>query len=313
MANVVRMALSQATNAYAEMPEEVADLPSLRGRLEDVRDANLAHSVSLIRRAAERGAQIVQLGELFPYPYFAVTELPMWTELAEDSREGPTVSAMRAIAKEIGVIVVAPIFEVDPVTQKRFNTAVVIDDEGTVLGSYRKTHIPHGANEHGSYRERYYYGASDGLMHVEPHANLSTHRYFPVFHTKIARLGVAICYDRHFDGVMRTLAQAGAQIVACPAVTFGSKSRRLWRIESAADATRHRIFIACSNKRGAEAPWNIEYFGDSHVMGPNGPCDPIGDEDPELVVVDVDLDECAGADPAGWDILSDRRPNIYGH
>lgn len=312
MANVVRMALSQAINAYPDMPATTDGLSRLRDRLDDVRQANLDHNAALVRRAAERGAVIAQLGELFPYPYFAVTELPMWNELAEDSRQGPSVTAMREVARETGVVIVAPIFEIDPVTHKKFNTAVVIDHDGAVLGSYRKTHIPHGANEHGSYRERYYYGASDGLMHVEPTRNLSTHRYFPVFDTKVARVGVAICYDRHFDGVMRTLAEAGAQIVACPAVTFGGKSQRLWRIESATDACRHRIFIACSNRRGAEPPWNTAYFGDSHVMGPDGPCEPVVEED-DLVIVDIDLERCAGPDPAGWDIPGDRRPDIYGH
>ncbi|HHH26930.1 MAG TPA: hypothetical protein ENK57_01075, partial [Polyangiaceae bacterium] len=210
MANVVRMALSQAVNAFPAMPTAIEELPTLRGRLDDIRQANLDHNAALIRRAAERGAKIAQLGELFAYPYFAVTELPMWKELAEDSREGPSVSAMSQVARETGTVIVAPIFEVDPVTHNTFNTAVVIDADGAVLGSYRKTHIPHGANEHGSYRERYYYGSSDGLMHVDPIKNLSPHRYFPVFETKVARLGVAICYDRHFDGVMRTLARAGA-------------------------------------------------------------------------------------------------------
>lgn len=310
MANVVRMALSQALNAYPEMPDSVDDLPALRGRLDELRQANLEHNGALIRQAADRGAQIAQLGELFPYPYFAVTELPLWNDLAENAREGPTVRFMQKVAAETGVVIVAPIFEFDPGTRRKFNTAVVIDHDGRVLGSYRKTHIPHGANEHGTYRERYYYGHSDGLMHVNPKANLSVHRYFPVFQTKVARLGIAICYDRHFDGVMRTLADAGAQIVSCPAVTFGSKSQRLWRIESAADASRHRLFIACSNRRGAEPPWNVAYFGDSHIMGPNGACEPL-ERDAEMIVADLDLDDCAGADPAGWDIGGDARPDIY--
>ncbi|MEQ9318871.1 MAG: nitrilase-related carbon-nitrogen hydrolase [Polyangiaceae bacterium] len=312
MPNVVRMALSQAVNAYPAMPTTLEELPRLAGHLDEVRQANLDHNAALIRRAADAGAKIAQLGELFAYPYFAVTEDPMWNEMAEDSRRGPSVTAMRRVAAETGVVIVAPIFEVDPVTGKKFNTAVVIDTDGEVLGSYRKTHIPHGDNEHGSYRERYYYGASDGKMHVEPRANLSPHAYFPVFETKVARLGVAVCYDRHFDGVMRTLAQAGAQIVACPAVTFGDKSQRMWRLESATDACRHRVFIACSNRLGTEPPWDIDYFGDSHVMGPDGPCEPVSAED-DLVVVDVDLDRCAGADPAGWNIPGDRRPDIYGH
>jgi beta-ureidopropionase len=305
------VALTQTVNAYSDMPATVDDLPHLASRLDDVRQANLDHHETLIASAASQGAKLVQLGELFAYPYFALTELGMWNELAEDTRTGPSVTFMKRVAAEHSVVIVAPIFERDAATGRRFNSAVVIDADGAALGAYRKTHIPHGSNERASYRERFYYQASDGEMHVEADHNTSPHRFFPVFRTAVARVGVAICYDRHFDGVVRSLAGGGAQLVCCPAVTFGNKSRRMWRLESATDATRHRTYVACSNKLGMEPPYDVAYFGDSHVMGPDGEC-PNRSDDPELVIAELDLDTSAGADPAGWNIAGDIRHDIYG-
>jgi N-carbamoylputrescine amidase len=247
---------------------------------------------------------------LFAGPYFALDKLPMWRELAEDARTGPSVTRMRHTAKQHQMIIIAPIYERDSQSGKMFNTAVVIDERGEVLGCYRKTHIPHGSNEKGTFSERFYYERSDGGMFVDPAHNASTQRYFPVFKTSVGRLGVAICYDRHFEGVMSTLARAGAQIVFSPAVTFGEKSERMWRQEFATDAVRHNVFIAGSNRLGAEKPWNVAYFGDSHVVGPNGVADNLSTH-PELIVSEVDLASLEASDPSGWRLLADRRPDIF--
>jgi N-carbamoylputrescine amidase len=307
---IVRIALTQTTNAYRDMPTAVAELDSLAGRLDDIRQANLEHNAQLIARAASRGAKLVLLGELFGAPYFALDKLELWRALAEDAKLGPTFDYLRDVARKHATIVVAPIYEHDRQSHKRFNTALVIDERGELLGSYRKTHIPQGGNELGTFSERFYYGASDGEMFVDGAHNLSRHRFFPVFKTSIGRIGVAICYDRHFEGVMRTLADAGAQIALCPAVTFGEKSQRMWRAESATDACRHRLFIACSNRHGAEPPWTTEYFGDSHVMGPDGPLADLSDHR-ELVMSDVDLPLLGRGDSSGWNLVADRRPDIY--
>jgi N-carbamoylputrescine amidase len=305
---IVRAAMTQTVNAYRDMPATVAELRSLEGRLFDVRRANVDHHVALLEEAARLGARVVGLGELFPAPYFALGRDPMWIALAEDAEHGETVTAMREAAKRLSLVVIAPIYELDP-SGKRFNTAVVIDEKGDVLGTYRKSHIPYGTNEMGSFHENLYYDRSDGKNRLGP-ANVSKNPYFPVFATSVGRIGVAICYDRHFEGVMSALAREGAEIVLSPAVTFGAKSHRMWHLEFPVDAARHNLFIGGSNRKGIEPPWNQPYFGESYFAGPNGVAENVSSH-PELIVADLDLAELSGADPSGWNLPRDIRYDIY--
>jgi N-carbamoylputrescine amidase len=206
------------------------------------------------------------------------------------------------------MIVVAPIYELDP-SGRRFNAAVLIDEKGNVVGKYRKSHIPNGRNEQGSFHEGFYYDRGDGQNGSWP-ANVSANPFFPVFQTSIGRIGVALCYDRHFEGVMRTLAGQGAELIFSPAVTFGAKSERMWRLEFQVDAARHGVFIGGSNRKGKEAPWNQPYFGESHFVGPNGLLPDLSDH-PNLVIADLDLAELARTDPSGWNLPRDTRPDTY--
>jgi N-carbamoylputrescine amidase len=304
----LRVALTQTVNAYRGMPASVDELDRLEGKLDALREANLAHHAELVRHAAQKGARVIGLGELFPAPYFALERRAMWRGLAEDLKTGPTVKAMSALARELSVIIVAPFYEL--AGEERINTAAVIDEEGRLLGSYRKTHIPQGGNELGEFHETLYYGRSDGKPWVDPAHVVSTSSYFPVFRTSVCRLGVAICYDRHFEGVMSSLAAGGAELVLCPAVTFGEKSQRLWHLEFPVDAMRHKLFIAGSNRLGREPPFEVSYFGQSYVVGPNGVCDDLSDH-PNLVIADIDLAVLGGGDPSGWDLPRDRRTDIY--
>ena len=305
----VRAAMTQTVNAYRHMPATVNELSRLSHRLPDVRRANVDHHLELLEAAAAQKVAVIGLGELFPGPYFALRADPMWTALAEDARDGETVTTLRAAARRLGMIVIAPIYELEASTGRRFNTAVVIDETGQVLGTYRKTHIPFGKNEQGSFHENVYYQRSDGHNLTGP-KNVSRNPFFPVFATSIGRVGVAICYDRHFEGVMASLAHEGAELVFSPAVTFGAKSERMWRLEFATDAARHNLFIGGSNRKGVEPPWNQPYFGDSHFVGPNGA---IADRSthPNLVIADLDLGERAAGDPSGWDLPRDIRHDIY--
>ncbi len=304
MSRIVRAAVTETRNAYAAMPASVEELDSLAPKLGELRDANIAHHIALLGDAKRQGCAIVGFGELFAGPYFALEERELWRELAEDAFEGPTVRAISEAARELQLIVVAPIYELDVASGKRFNTAVVIDEAGKVLGRYRKTHIPCGTNERASFCETFYYERSDGFGGVEGD-------HFPVFETSLGKIGVAICYDRHFEGVMSTLAARGAELVFSPAVTFGEKSRRMWDLEFEVDAARHSLFIGGSNRKGCEPPWDVEYFGASHFAGPNGKLANVSDN-AELIISDVDLDSLAGGDGSGWDLGRDRRPGIYG-
>lgn len=298
----MRAALTQTVNAFPAMPERMEDLPQLEKKLEDLRRANVAHNLTLVAEAKGMGAHIVCLGELFPAPYFALQEHPMWRALAEDALRGPTVREVCKSAYENGVIIIAPLYELDAASGKRYNTAVVVDERGVVLGRYRKTHIPCGANEKGRFSETFYYGPGDAVDGGE---------HFPVFGTSAGRIGVAICYDRHFEGVVRSLARAGAEVVFSPAVTFGAKSRRLWDIEFLADAARHRVFIGGSNRLGKEKPFGQDYFGGSYFAGPDGLRMANLSQHPNLVVADLDLEALRRPDPSGWDLRRDERPDIY--
>ncbi|MEK7859381.1 MAG: nitrilase-related carbon-nitrogen hydrolase [Elusimicrobiota bacterium] len=307
---MLRAALTQTVNAYPDMPSSVAGLAALRGRLEDVRRANLEHHAGLIGKAAAAGAKIVCLGELFSAPYFALHKDALWLDLAESAETGPSVRAMREAAARFGTIVIAPIYELDD-RGGRFNAAVVIDEQGRVLGRYRKTHIPCGTNEQGEFAETFYYGRSEGPCNAPSGEILGGNPYFPVFNTSVGKVGVAICYDRHFEGVVKSLAAAGAEVIFSPAVTFGAKSRRLWELEFLVDACRHRLFIGGSNRLGAEKPWGQEYFGGSHFAGPDG--EKLADlsTDARLVISDLDLDALRRPDPSGWALARDARPGLY--
>ena len=306
---MLRAAMTQTVNAYRGMPARIEDLGSLGGRLDDVRRANVDHHLELIESAAGAGVNAICLGELFPAPYFALGGDPMWVALAEDAFDGPTITSMRRAAKHHGVVIVAPIYELDAQSGKRFNTAVVIDEHGAVLGTYRKTHIPYGANEQGSFHENLYYERSDGKNRLGD-SNVGTNPYFPVFATSVGRIGVAICYDRHFEGVMQSLAHGGAELIFSPAVTFGAKSQRMWHLEFGVDAARHNVFIGGSNRHGVEAPWGQPYFGESHFVGPNGVLAEASHH-PKLAIADVDLQVLSTADPSGWNLPRDIRYDIY--
>ncbi|MBL4632415.1 MAG: GNAT family N-acetyltransferase [Kofleriaceae bacterium] len=309
MKRQIRVALSETINVYPDMPQSVDTLDELDGRLEALRDANIEHHVKLAQMAAKQGVEAICFGELFTGPYFALEKKSIWLDLAEDALTGATVRAMQAAAQEHKILIVAPIYEIDSKSGKRFNTAVVIEKDGAILGIYRKCHIPEGENDAGSFHETFYYERSDGDLN-NGSANISQNRYYPVFETSIGKLGIAICYDRHFPGVMKTLAEEGAELVFSPAVTFGKKSRAMWEMEFAVDAVRHNLFIGGSNRLGTEPPWTQEYFGASYFVGPNGRAQVV--EAPTgLVIADLDLGELSDDDPSGWNFERDLRADIY--
>lgn len=301
MSRIIKLAMSETKNAFQDMPSSLDELDALEPHLEALRQANLQHHLDLMKAAANAGVQVIGLGELFTAPYFATTRHPMWRRLAEDALEGPTVTQLREAARAHGLAVIAPIYERVPNTEARYNTAVVIDGDGEVRGRYRKTHIPQGDNEQGSFFERFYYGAADATT---PEA------LYPVFDLGFAKIGVAICYDRHFEGVMRSLKAHGAELVFSPAVTFGQKSERMWELEFEVDAARHGMFIAGSNRLGVEPPFDVRYFGRSYIAGPDGRAE-LDRSAAGLVIGEVDLEALSRPDPSGWKLGRDRRAGQY--
>lgn len=301
----VRAALTETVNAYSAMPATVAELHTLKDRLDDIRKANVDHHIDLMRQARAQGVQVICFGELFTAPYFALGTDPMWLPMAEDAQTGPTTCQLSAAARELQMIVIAPLFEMDYAQGKRYNTAVVIDEKGEYLGKFRKAHIPYGGNEQGEFHENFYYGRGDGNNTPAP-GNISKDPLFPVFQTSLGKIGVCTCYDRHFDYVVPCLARQGAELVFCPSITFGNKSERMWMVEFPTDAARHNVFIGGSNRRGVEPPWTQPYFGKSYFVGPNGHLDNLS-KHPNLVVADLDLTTLSEPDPSGWNLPRDRR------
>jgi len=304
----MRAALTQTVNVYRPMPA-LSELSSLADQLEELRALNVAHHLELARGARAQGAELICFGELFTGPYFALTQDPLWRGLAEDPLEGPTAREIRAAARALQMVIVAPLYELCPQSGKRFNTALVVDADGEPLGLYRKTHIPNGSNEQGQFSEGFYYERSDGQA-WQSERQVGTNPFFPVYQTRVGRVGVAICYDRHFEGVASALVRGGAQLVVSPAVTFGAKSERLWELEFPVDACRHRVFIGGSNRLGSEAPWDQPFFGRSYFVGPEGRAEDLC-QHPELVISDLDLTSLEGPDPSGWALARDRRGEIY--
>lgn len=292
---VVRAAMTETRNVYADMPGSVDDLATLADKLEDIRMANVSHHVELIAAAAAEGVRIVGLGELFPAPYFALRRDEFFKGMAESALYGPTITTMREVARARQMVIVAPIYEL--AGEERFNTAVVIDADGELIGRYRKSHIPRGRNEQAEFDEMFYYGPSRDQPPL------------PVFTTAVGRVGVSICYDRHFTGMVAGLAANGAEIIFSPAVTFGRKSRRLWDLEFEVDAARHRVFIGGSNRRGSEPPFDQEYFGASYFVGPGGRLENRS-QHAQLIVSDLDLGGLGEPDESGWDLRRDARADI---
>jgi N-carbamoylputrescine amidase len=229
-------------------------------------------------------ADVYGLGELFSAPYFALERDPKWNSRAEDL-DGPTVTWMRAMSVELNAVVFGSVF-IAPC----WNMGVFVEG-GEVLGTYTKAHIPHGDNDSGSFFEGFYFRPSP--------------RFVPtVVETSVGRLGASICYDRHFEGVHRALARAGAQLILSPAITFGRESQRMWPMEFQVDAARNRVFIAGSNRLGTEPPWNQPYYGGSLLAGPQGLV--AADRSvPGVVQFSVELSQVAT--DSGWKLVEDAR------
>ncbi|MFQ6015327.1 MAG: nitrilase-related carbon-nitrogen hydrolase [Anaerolineae bacterium] len=249
--------------------------------------------IKLIGQAAEQGSQITCLQELFFAPYFCQVQDAEWYSWAEPI-PGPTTERMQEVAKKHGMALVVPLYEEED-TGIYYNTAVVIDADGTLLGKYRKTHLPHV----GGFWEKFYFRPG----------NLG----YPVFQTKFARVGVYICYDRHFPEGARMLGLHGAEIVYIPSATSRGLSMHLWFIEQTSHAIANGYFVGTINRVGQEKELGPnDYYGSSYFCNPRGQIiAQASDTEEEVLVADLDLDLIREVRNT-WQFYRDRRPDAYG-
>jgi N-carbamoylputrescine amidase len=259
------------------------------GDFESMLDTNSSYA----RQAANEGAAVLCFQEIFTGPYFCTVQDPSFYDLAEPIPDGPTVTAMMKLAKETSMVIVVPIYErVDEGTF--YNTAAVIDADGTLLGLYRKTHIPQVEG----FWEKFYFRPG----------NLG----YPIFDTAVGRIGVYICYDRHFPEGWRELGLKGAKIVFNPSATTRGHSKYLWQLEQPAAAVANQYFVGAINRVGSEDLVDTDYYGSSYFVDPRGQIvgEPASDTTDEVVVRDLDMSEIEAA-RRHWAFYRDRRPDVY--
>ncbi len=262
--------------------------------LDKIREAQLEKTLRFIDEAGAKGVQILCMQEIFTGPYFCAEQNTRWYGAVEHIPDGPTTKLMQEYARKYNMVIIVPLYE-EEATGIYYNTAAVIDADGTYLGKYRKNHIPHTAP---GFWEKFYFRPG----------NLG----YPVFDTKYAKVGVYICYDRHFPEGARELGLNGAEIVFNPSATVAGLSEYLWKLEQPAHAVANGYFIGAINRVGFEAPWNIgEFYGQSYFCDPRGQIIAQAPRDKDaLVVADLDLDKIREVRHT-WQFFRDRRPETY--
>ena len=257
------------------------------------KDSMIKANVALARAAAEQGAQVVCFQELFYGPYFCQVQDPEYFSYTE-SIPGPTSELMQELARETHMVLVVPIYEIEQ-EGVFYNTAFVIDADGTYLGKYRKHHIPQVKG----FWEKYYFRPG----------NLG----YPIFQTAVGPIGVYICYDRHFPEGWRALGLAGAKIVFNPSATSKGLSAYLWNLEQPAAAVANEYFVGAINRVGVEELGDNNFYGSSYFVSPRGQM--IGgaasDSESECIVRDLDMNELTEVRHT-WAFYRDRRPDSYG-
>ncbi len=282
MPRTVKCGLIQATNAAP------TDLP-----IQDIKRRNIEKHLGLIQQAGEQGVQILCMQEVFTTPYFCAEQQTRWYEAVEKIPDGETTHLMQELAKEHGMVIIVPIYE-EEITGIYYNTAAVIDADGKYLGKYRKTHIPH---VNGFWEKFYFRPGNMG---------------YPVFDTAVGKVGVYICYDRHFPEGARMLGLHGAELVFIPSATSLCLSMHLWFIEQTAHAIANGYWVGTINRVGQEKEFGPnEYYGSSYFADPRGKIiAQASDKDEQLLVADLNMDLVREVRNT-WQFYRDRRPDMY--
>jgi beta-ureidopropionase len=284
MSRIIKCGLIQAHN-HAPSDAPIAEIKKINNEIQ----------LKMVDDAAKKGVQMLCFQEIFNTPYFCAEQTTRWYEAVEKVPDGETVQMMQSVAKEYGMVLIVPIYE-EEMSGVYYNTAAVIDADGKYLGKYRKTHIPHVAP---GFWEKFYFRPG----------NLG----YPCFDTAFARIGVYICYDRHFPEGARALGLNGAEIIFNPSATVAGLSEYLWKLEQPAHAVANGYFVGAINRVGTEAPWNIgEFYGQSYFCDPRGQMLTVGSRDQdELIVADLNMDLIKEVRNT-WQFFRDRRPDAYG-
>ncbi|HEY5072800.1 MAG TPA: N-carbamoylputrescine amidase [Caulobacteraceae bacterium] len=284
------------------MPRTLA-LAAIQAAFGEDLEANISRAAGLVREAAGRGAQVILPPELFQGPYFCVTQDERWFAAARPWREHPCVAALAPLAADLGVVLPIPIFEKEG--PHYFNSVVVVDADGAVLGLYRKSHIPDGPG----YQEKYYFRPGD--------------TGFRVWDTRHGRIGVGICWDQWYPEAARAMTLMGAEVLLYPSA-IGSEphdpnldTAAPWRRAMQGHAVSNVIPVVAANRSGFE-PWNGYPAGGQRFYGSSFICDHRGEVLAELArdeegvaTATVDLDFLA-AHRAAWGFFRDRRTDLYG-
>lgn len=263
------------------------------------RQDNIRKAEALVRRAAQQGAQIVLLQELFETPYFCQEEKPEYQQLATPLAENPAVRHFQALARELNVVLPISFFE--RAGRARYNAVAIVDADGTILGVYRKAHIPDGPG----YEEKYYFNPGD--------------TGFKVWQTRHAAIGVGICWDQWFPETARAMALMGAELLFFP-TAIGSEpqdaahdSRDHWQRCMQGHAAANLMPVIASNRIGTETAGaaQIAFYGSSFIADGTGAKCAEADRTSEAVLVHAfDLDDLELRRTA-WGVFRDRRPDHY--
>lgn len=263
---------------------------------------NLDRAEALAREAAAAGAQVVLLPELFEGPYFCIDQRPEHLQLARPVEGHPTVERFRALAAQLGIVLPVNVYEL--AGQARFNTVAMVDADGSVLGTYRKSHIPDGPG----YTEKYYFSPGD--------------TGFRAWRTQHGTVGLAICWDQWFPEAARAMALLGAEVLLYP-TAIGSEppdptwdSSGHWQRTMQGHAAANLVPVVAANRHGLEVGHGgereITFYGSSFVADATGELVATAPRDADAVITaSFDLDTLA-EQRAAWGLFRDRRPDLYG-
>jgi len=268
------------------------------------REENVDRAKGLVREAADRGANVVALQELFETPYFCMDEDAKYFDLALPLEENDTIQQMSRLASELAVVLTVSTFE--RAGNAYFNTLVVIDADGAELGKYRKSHIPDAKG----YSEKFYFNPGESA--------------FPVWDTRYGKIGALICWDQWFPEAARILALKGAEILIYPTAIGSTPTHenphstdtmalKPWQNAMRGHAAANVVPVIAANRIGVEdgKTCSVRFFGSSFIADHTGELIAEADEESEMVLVqELDLDAIR-THRIAWCVFRDRRPDLY--